>query len=239
MLLSKLMSRRRENGQKIWASLMGAAYLGRISSDTAALMGYWRCEVVRILQNYQRREQWQQGHGSICSNDEQKACASVALNEFMLCCSLLLIRMHCCRAVRETMLTPIHCKKCKKNQVWEHQNWTTEQWRKKAWLDESCFLLDDVDWASACAWPNWGKHGTRVHYGKKAKNVCCVTVGSVTVCVDLWHDFNERHLHGSFSRVLQLCTKQNGPAMVWGAQQHIWSVYLAFKIPQITICGMR
>jgi len=34
-----------------------------------------------------------------------------------------------------------------KRQQWarEHVNWTTEQWKKVAWSDESCFLLHHVD----------------------------------------------------------------------------------------------
>ena len=48
------------------------------------------------------------------------------------------------RMVRVTMLTPVHRQKC---QQWarEHQNWTTEQWKKVAWSDESRFLLHHVD----------------------------------------------------------------------------------------------
>jgi len=42
------------------------------------------------------------------------------------------------------MLTPVHCRK---HQQWarEHQNWTTEQWKKVARSDESRFLLHHVD----------------------------------------------------------------------------------------------
>ncbi|ROL55318.1 Transposable element Tc1 transposase [Anabarilius grahami] len=42
------------------------------------------------------------------------------------------------------MLTPVHRQK---HQQWsrEHQNWTTEQWKKVAWSDETCFLLHHVD----------------------------------------------------------------------------------------------
>ncbi|KAK3560178.1 hypothetical protein QTP86_034671 [Hemibagrus guttatus] len=40
-------------------------------------------------------------------------------------------------------LTPVH-QNC---QQWarEHQNWTTEQWKKVAWSDESHFLLHHMD----------------------------------------------------------------------------------------------
>ena len=42
------------------------------------------------------------------------------------------------------LLTPVHCRK---NQQWasEHQNWTTAQWKKVAWTDESRFLLHHMD----------------------------------------------------------------------------------------------
>ena len=42
------------------------------------------------------------------------------------------------------MLTPVHRRK---SQQWarEHQNRTTEQWKKVAWTDESRFLLHHVD----------------------------------------------------------------------------------------------
>ncbi|KAK3519768.1 hypothetical protein QTP70_003892 [Hemibagrus guttatus] len=51
---------------------------------------------------------------------------------------------HSRRPVRVSMLTPVHCRK---RQQWarEHQNWTTEQWKKVAWSDESRFLLHPVD----------------------------------------------------------------------------------------------
>ncbi|KAK3536899.1 hypothetical protein QTP86_027093, partial [Hemibagrus guttatus] len=46
----------------------------------------------------------------------------------------------CRRQVRVSMLYPVHCRK---RQQWahEHQNWTTEQWKKAAWSDESLCLL--------------------------------------------------------------------------------------------------
>jgi len=58
--------------------------------------------------------------------------------------SLLCIGLHSCRPVRVPTLTPVHRRK---RQQWarEHQNWTTEQWKKVAWSDESCFLLHHVD----------------------------------------------------------------------------------------------
>ena len=55
--------------------------------------------------------------------------------------SLLCMGQHSCRPVRVLMLTPVHRRK---SQQWahEHQNWTTEQWKKVAWSDESCFHMD-------------------------------------------------------------------------------------------------
>lgn len=48
------------------------------------------------------------------------------------------------RPVRVPKRIPIHCQKC---QQWarEHQNWTTKQWKKVAWSDESHFVLPHVD----------------------------------------------------------------------------------------------
>ncbi|KAK3532871.1 hypothetical protein QTP70_001156 [Hemibagrus guttatus] len=50
---------------------------------------------------------------------------------------------HSCRPVRVPVLTPVHHRK---RQQWacQHQNWTTEQWKKVAWTDESRFLLHHV-----------------------------------------------------------------------------------------------
>jgi len=60
------------------------------------------------------------------------------------CISLLRMELHRHRPVRVPMLTPVHRRK---SQQWtrEHQNWTTEQWKKLAWSDESRFLLHHVD----------------------------------------------------------------------------------------------
>ncbi|KAK3533242.1 hypothetical protein QTP70_013655 [Hemibagrus guttatus] len=48
------------------------------------------------------------------------------------------------RPVSVPMLTSVYRQK---HQQWarEHQNWTTEQWKKVAWSDESRFLLHHVD----------------------------------------------------------------------------------------------
>ncbi|KAK3519048.1 hypothetical protein QTP70_016372 [Hemibagrus guttatus] len=63
---------------------------------------------------------------------------------------------HSCRSVRVPMLTPVHCRK---RQQWacERQNWTTEQWKKVTWSDESRFLLHHVD-VRVCARLLPGEH---------------------------------------------------------------------------------
>ena len=57
-----------------------------------------------------------------------------------------LLHMGLCshKPVRVPMLTSVHCWK---HLQWarEHQNWTTEQWKKEAWSDESHFLLHHMD----------------------------------------------------------------------------------------------
>ncbi|KAK3520557.1 hypothetical protein QTP70_026490 [Hemibagrus guttatus] len=59
----------------------------------------------------------------------------------------------------------------------EHQNWTTEQWKKVAWSDESRFLHVD---GRVCASLTWGTHGTRMHYGKKvSQRRQCHALGNV------------------------------------------------------------
>ena len=73
------------------------------------------------------------------------------------------------------MLIPVQ------SQQWasEHQNWTTEQWKKVAWTDESRFLLNHMD-GLMCASLTWGKHGTRMHYEKKAcQRRQCDALGNV------------------------------------------------------------
>ncbi|ROL50430.1 Serine/threonine-protein kinase pim-2 [Anabarilius grahami] len=57
------------------------------------------------------------------------------LSEYTVHHSLLHMGLHSCRPVRVPMLTPVHRRKC---QQWarEHQNCTTEQWKKVALYDE-------------------------------------------------------------------------------------------------------
>ncbi|ROL41521.1 Transposable element Tcb1 transposase [Anabarilius grahami] len=59
--------------------------------------------------------------------------------------------LHSRRPVRVPMLTPVHRRK---RQQWtrEHQNWTTEQWKKVAWSNEFFYIT----WM-ACLWTTRGK----------------------------------------------------------------------------------
>ena len=75
---------------------------------------------------------------------EVNAGSDRKVSEYTVHHSLLRMELHSCRPVRVPMLTPVHRRK---RQQWarEHQNWTTEQWKKVAWSDESRFLLHHVD----------------------------------------------------------------------------------------------
>ncbi|KAK3523760.1 hypothetical protein QTP70_009232 [Hemibagrus guttatus] len=48
------------------------------------------------------------------------------------------------RTVKVPMLIPVHRQK-RQQSAYEYQNWTTVQWKKVAWSDESRFLLHHVD----------------------------------------------------------------------------------------------
>ena len=76
--------------------------------------------------------------------EEVNAGSDRKVSEYTVHHSLLCMGLHSCRPVRVSMLTPVHRRK---HQQWarEHQNWTTEQWKKVAWSDESRFLLHHVD----------------------------------------------------------------------------------------------
>ncbi|ROL51094.1 Transposable element Tc1 transposase [Anabarilius grahami] len=75
---------------------------------------------------------------------EVNAGSDRKVSEYTVHRSLLRIGLHSHRPVRVPMLTPVHRRK---RQQWarEHPNWTTEQWKKVAWSDESRFLLHHLD----------------------------------------------------------------------------------------------
>ncbi|KAK3536927.1 hypothetical protein QTP86_027060, partial [Hemibagrus guttatus] len=67
------------------------------------------------------------------------------VSEYTVYRSLLHMRLHSCRPVRTPNLTPVHRRNNGQQWTREHQNWTTEQWKKVAWSDESRFLLHHGD----------------------------------------------------------------------------------------------
>ncbi|KAK3575380.1 hypothetical protein QTP86_025787, partial [Hemibagrus guttatus] len=110
--------------------------------------------------------------------EEVNAGSGRKVSEYTVHHSLLHMGLHSCRPVRVPMLTPVHHRKC---QQWalEHQNWTTEQWKKVAWSVESGFLLHHVD-VRVCVSLTWGTHGARMHYGKKvSRRRQCPALGNV------------------------------------------------------------
>ena len=76
--------------------------------------------------------------------EEVDAGSDWKVSDYTVHHSLLCMGLHSHRAVRVPILTPNHRWE---HQQWahEHQNWTTEQWKKVVWSDESCFLLHHVD----------------------------------------------------------------------------------------------
>ena len=58
--------------------------------------------------------------------------------------NLLRLGLRSHRAVRVSMMTPIHHRN-RLQWAHEHRNWTLEQWKKVTWSDECRFLLDHVD----------------------------------------------------------------------------------------------
>lgn len=68
-----------------------------------------------------------------------------------------------CIIVRVLILTLVHHRKCLQ-WAWEHQNWTTMQWKKVAWPYKSCGQSGVCpDTSLTC-----GGDVTRMHCGKKA-----------------------------------------------------------------------
>ena len=75
---------------------------------------------------------------------EVNAGSDKKVSEYTVHRRLLCMGLHSHRPARVPMLTPVHYWK---RQQWacEHQNWTTEQWKKLARSDDSRFLLHHVD----------------------------------------------------------------------------------------------
>ncbi|KAK3536143.1 hypothetical protein QTP70_031330 [Hemibagrus guttatus] len=129
-------------------------------SKTAALVGCSRSAVVSIYQKWSKegtvvnrrqghgrpRQRWQRNRRATVAQtaEEVNAGSDRKVSEYTMHHSLLHMGPHSRRPVRVPVLTPVHHRK---RQQWarEHQNWTTEQWKKVAWSDESRFLLHHVD----------------------------------------------------------------------------------------------
>uniref|UniRef100_A0A8P4K6M0 Transposable element Tc1 transposase n=1 Tax=Dicentrarchus labrax TaxID=13489 RepID=A0A8P4K6M0_DICLA len=155
-----------DKGQIVMARLLGQSI-----SKTAALVGCSRSAVVGIYQMWSKEGKAvnrRQGHGRprlIDAHGERRlACvvrsnrrATVAqiaekvnagsdrkVSEHTVHRTLLRLGLRGRRPVTVPMLARVHCQK-RLQWAHEHQNWTTEQWKKVAWSDESCFLLHYVD----------------------------------------------------------------------------------------------
>uniref|UniRef100_A0A8P4G4M8 Transposable element Tcb1 transposase n=1 Tax=Dicentrarchus labrax TaxID=13489 RepID=A0A8P4G4M8_DICLA len=148
-----------------------ARLLGQSISETAALVGCSRSAVVSIYQKWSKEGKVvnrRQGQGRprlidargerrlarVVQSNRRATVAQIAekvnagsdrkVSEHTVHRSLLRIGLRRYRPVRVPMLTPVHCRE-RLQWALEHQNWTTEQWKKVAWSDESCFLLHHVD----------------------------------------------------------------------------------------------
>ena len=165
------MGKRKDSSEFDKGQIVMARRLGQSISKTAALVGCSQSAVVSIYQKWSKEGtvvNRRQGHGRtrltdargerrlarvVRSNrratvvqtaEEVNAGSDRKVSEYTVHRSLLRMGLHRHRPVRVPMLTPVHRRKC---QQWtcEHQNWTTEQWKKVAWSDESRFLLHHVD----------------------------------------------------------------------------------------------
>ncbi len=160
-----------------------ARRLGQSISKIASLVRCSRSAVVDIYQKWSKEGtvvNRRQGHGKprLARVTRSRRWATVAhiaqevnagsdgkVSEYTVHHSLLPMGLHSHRPVRVPMLTPVHRLK---RQQWarEHQNWTTEQWKKLVW--SIMFSFTSLGWAGASVSFTWGTQGTRMHYGKKA-----------------------------------------------------------------------
>ena len=159
------MGKRKDLSEFDKGQIVMARRLGQSISKTAALVGCSRSAVVSIYQKCSKEGtvvNRRQGHGRprlidargerrlalVVRSNRRATVAQIAqevnagsdrkVSEYTVHRSLLRMGLHSRRPVRVPMLTPVHRRK---RQQWarEHQNWTTEQWKKVAWCDESRF----------------------------------------------------------------------------------------------------
>uniref|UniRef100_A0A3Q1K3H4 Uncharacterized protein n=1 Tax=Anabas testudineus TaxID=64144 RepID=A0A3Q1K3H4_ANATE len=148
-----------------------ARRLGQSISQTAGLVGCSRCAVVSTYKKWIKEGQpvnRRQGHGRprlidalaerrvahLVQSNSKATVAEIAekfnagcdqqVSEHTVHRSLLRMGLRRRKPVRVPAQTVVH----QQNRLeWarEHENWTTEQWKKVAWSGESQFLLHDVD----------------------------------------------------------------------------------------------
>ncbi|ROJ44626.1 Zinc transporter ZIP11 [Anabarilius grahami] len=153
------MGKRKDLSEFEKGQIVMARGLGQSISKTAALVGCSRSAVVSIYQKCSKEGtvvNRRQGHGRprlIDARGERRLAHVVRFNrratvaqiaqevnagsdrkvsEYTVHHSLLCLGLHRCRPVRVPMLTPVHRRKSQQR-TREHQNWTTEQWKKVAW----------------------------------------------------------------------------------------------------------
>ncbi|XP_062292370.1 uncharacterized protein LOC133996801 [Scomber scombrus] len=113
------MGKRKDLGKFDKGQIVMARRLGQRISKTAALVGCSRSAVVTIYQKWSKEGTVVTGHRVIDARGERRLARVVRSNSRT--------------PVRVPMLSPVHRRK---RQQWarEHQNWTTEQWKKVAWI---------------------------------------------------------------------------------------------------------
>jgi len=159
------MGKRKDLSEFDKGQIVMARRLGQSISKTAALVGCSRSAVVSIYQKWSKEGtvvNRRQGHGRprliVAHAERRLALWSDPTDELLYVNagsdrkvhhSLLRMGQHSQRPVRVPMLTPVHRRK---RQQWarEHQNWTTEQWKKVAWSDESWFFFFNIMWMTGC-----------------------------------------------------------------------------------------
>uniref|UniRef100_A0A671YBG6 Tc1-like transposase DDE domain-containing protein n=1 Tax=Sparus aurata TaxID=8175 RepID=A0A671YBG6_SPAAU len=148
-----------------------ARRLGQSISETAGLVGCSRSAVVSTYQKWSKEGQpvnRRKGHGRprlidargerrlarVVQSHSKATVAQIAerinagsdrkVSEYTVHRSLLRMGVRSRRPVRLPMLTTVLWRMRLKWAL-EHQNWTTEQWKRVVWSNEAHFLLHDVD----------------------------------------------------------------------------------------------
>ncbi len=197
-----------------WASLTGAK-LGQSISKTAALVGCSWSAVVSIYQKWSKEERnsGEPVTGSWASKAHWctggvKAGPCGPVSEYTVHRRLLGMGLHSCIAADQSGCPcwPVHRQK---RQQWarEHQNWTTEQWKKVAWSNESCFLLHLVD-GRVCVHCLPGEHmAPGCTKCKLAETVWCfgqTSAGKSWVLPSMWMLLWHVHIENTLMRLFKL-----------------------------------